>query len=100
MLSFSDLAALACSEKKSWENPSPIETFKQLHYRPIPLYIQCKAMLENLIITPDIRDKLLRDDHNVKEEEVRECFLNHDGFYIEDTEEEHASDPPTEWFVG
>ena len=40
-------------------------------------------MLENLIIPQDIRDKLLRDDHNVKEDEVRECFLNHDGFYID-----------------
>lgn len=57
-------------------------------------------MLENLIIAPDIRDKLARPDHNVKVDEVRECFLNHDGFYLEDTEEDHATDPPTEWFVG
>lgn len=57
-------------------------------------------MLENLIIAPDIRDKLLRPDHNVKEDEVRECFLNHDGVYLEDTEEEHETDPPSEWFIG
>ena len=57
-------------------------------------------MLENLIIPQDIRDKLLRDDHNVKEDEVRECFLNHDGFYLEDDNEEHVTDPVSEWFVG
>jgi uncharacterized DUF497 family protein len=57
-------------------------------------------MLEHLIIAPDIRDKLLRPDHNVKEDEVRECFLNHDGFYLEDNEEDHQTDPPSEWFVG
>lgn len=57
-------------------------------------------MLEHLIIAPDIRDKLAREDHNVKEDEVRECFLNHDGFYLEDDDEDHATNPPTEWFVG
>lgn len=57
-------------------------------------------MLENLIIAPDIRDKLAKPDHNVKVEEVRECFLNHDGFYLEDEEEDHATDPRSEWFVG
>ena len=57
-------------------------------------------MLENLIIPQDIRDKLLRDDHNVKEDEVRECFLNHDGFYLEDDNEDHVTDSVSEWFVG
>ena len=55
-------------------------------------------MLKNLIIAPDIRDKLL-DKHQVKEGEVHECFFNVDGPYVEDTEEEHRTDPPTEWFV-
>ena len=57
-------------------------------------------MLENLIIPQDIRDKLLRDDHNVNEDEVRECCLNHDGFYLEDDNEDHVTDPVSEWFVG
>lgn len=57
-------------------------------------------MLENLIISQDIRDKLLQNDHNVKEDEVRECFLNHDGFYLEDDDEDHMTDPVSEWFVG
>lgn len=57
-------------------------------------------MLENLIISQDIRDKLLRPDHAVKEEEVRECLLNHDGFYLIDEDEDNATDPPTEWFIG
>ena len=57
-------------------------------------------MLENLIIPQDTRDKLLQDDHNVKEDEVRECFLNHDGFYLEDDNENHVTEPVSEWFVG
>lgn len=63
--------------------------FKGTHRLADSLYIQSEVMLENLIISQDIRDKLLRDDHNVKEEEVRECFLNHDGSYLEDSDEEH-----------
>lgn len=55
-------------------------------------------MLKNLIIAPDIRDKLL-DKHQVKEGEVHECFFNKDGPYVEDTEEDHRTDPPTEWFL-
>lgn len=60
-------------------------------------------MLEHLIIAPDIREKLLNRPNpadNVKEDEVKECFLNHDGVYLEDDEEEHETDPPSEWFVG
>lgn len=56
-------------------------------------------MLTNLIIAPDIREKIL-DKHNVKEDEVKECFLNHDGTYVEDDDEDHRTEPPTEWFVG
>lgn len=55
-------------------------------------------MLNNLVITPDNLEKLHRK-HNVKPLEVHECFLNIDGPYLKDTREEHATDPPTEWFV-
>lgn len=55
-------------------------------------------MLKNLIVAPDIRDKLL-NKHQVKEGEVHECFFNRDGPYLEDTEEDHLTDPPTEWFI-
>jgi hypothetical protein len=53
-------------------------------------------MLTNLIIAPDIREKIL-DKHNVKEDEVKECFLNHDGTYVEDDDEPSGlSGRPTE----
>ncbi|PKO60793.1 MAG: ADP-ribosyl-(dinitrogen reductase) hydrolase [Betaproteobacteria bacterium HGW-Betaproteobacteria-18] len=55
-------------------------------------------MIKNLIIAPDIRDKL-DDKHHVKEGEVHECFMNHDGPYLEDTQEDHRTEPPTEWFI-
>lgn len=55
-------------------------------------------MIKNLIVAPDIREKLI-DRHQVKEGEVHECFFNREGPYLEDTEEEHHTDPVTEWFV-
>ena len=55
-------------------------------------------MLKNLVVTPDIREKLLAI-HQVKEGEVVECFLNREGPYLEDTEELHRTDPPSEWFL-
>ena len=55
-------------------------------------------MLKNLIVAPDIRDKLLTK-HQVKEGEVHECFFNVDGPYLEDTDEDHSTDPPSEWFI-
>ncbi|KXJ63088.1 ADP-ribosyl-(dinitrogen reductase) hydrolase [Achromobacter xylosoxidans] len=52
-----------------------------------------------LVVTPKIRAKL-EEKHRVQELEVMECFLNHDGKYLEDDREEHLTDPPTLWFVG
>lgn len=40
----------------------------------------------SIVITPEIREKLLKR-HNVKEGEVEECFFNNEGVYLEDTEE-------------
>ena len=55
-------------------------------------------MLKNLVIAPDIREKLEKK-HQVKEGEIHECFMNIEGPYLEDTDEDHATDPPTEWFL-
>lgn len=55
-------------------------------------------MINNLVIAPDIRDKL-ESKHQVKEGEVHECFMNIDGPYLEDDSEDHQTDPPTEWFI-
>ncbi|TAM89700.1 MAG: DUF4258 domain-containing protein [Candidimonas sp.] len=52
-----------------------------------------------LVISPPIREKLERK-HQVRESEIRECFLNHDGQYLEDIRENHLTDPPTVWFIG
>lgn len=56
------------------------------------------GMIKTLIVPPDIKEKLLVK-HSVKEGEVHECFFNRDGPYLEDTEEDHNTDPPTEWFI-
>ena len=52
-----------------------------------------------LVVSPQIRVKL-ENKHGVQEAEVRECFLNHEGIYATDTREDHATDPPTLWFIG
>lgn len=52
-----------------------------------------------LVVSPAIREKLL-NKHGVRELEVVECFLNHEGKYLVDTREDHATDPPTLWFIG
>ena len=54
-----------------------------------------RFMLKNLIVTSDIREKLI-EKHQVKEGEVHECFFNKEGPYLEDTEEDHRTEPPTE----
>jgi len=49
-------------------------------------------------ISEKIRTKLAQV-HNVTIEEVEQCFANRNGNYLIDTREEHASDPPTKWFI-
>lgn len=53
-----------------------------------------------LIISPKIRQKL-EQRHGVLEEEVIQCFANWDTSFapMMDNREEHATDPPTRWFV-
>ena len=52
-----------------------------------------------LVISPTVRDKL-NAKHRVTSEQVEECFRNHDGKYLVDTREDHATNPPTLWFIG
>ena len=52
-----------------------------------------------IVVSPAMREKLL-NKHGVQEMEVRECFLSHEGKYLIDTREDHATDPPTLWFIG
>lgn len=50
------------------------------------------------ILSALIEQKLL-DKHEVSRKEVLECFSNRCGAELVDTREEHATDPPTCWFI-
>ncbi len=51
-----------------------------------------------LTVSRRIKTKLL-EKHNVKIHEINECFSNRTGNFLKDTRENHATDPPTLWFV-
>lgn len=51
-----------------------------------------------IIFSQGIRDKLA-SKHSVSEDDVRECFANRSGQFLEDTREDHKTDPATLWFV-
>lgn len=55
-------------------------------------------MTSNVVISPQIKDKLDLK-HDVKVGEVHECFFNVEGPYLEDTEEDHQTDPASYWFI-
>lgn len=52
-----------------------------------------------LIISPVVLSKLANKKPPVSKEEIKQCFLNRTGTSILDEREEHASDPPTRWFI-
>lgn len=54
--------------------------------------------MDNLTIAPSILDKL-RNKHGVQRSEVEECFANIEYGVLEDTREEHKTDPLTQWFI-
>lgn len=41
----------------------------------------------------------LASKHGVNKDEVEQCFANRIGKYLQDTREDHQSDPPTYWFI-
>ncbi|MEC7814842.1 MAG: ADP-ribosyl-(dinitrogen reductase) hydrolase [Pseudomonadota bacterium] len=41
----------------------------------------------------------LAEKHGVSLEEVQQCFANRVGGLLEDTREDHKTDPPTQWFI-
>lgn len=53
----------------------------------------------SLIISPKIAAKLSSKERPVSRQEVVEAFANRSAAYLTDDREEHASDPPTLWFV-
>lgn len=44
-------------------------------------------------------ERKLKVKHNVLVSEVHECFANVQRGFLEDTREDHKTDPPTYWFV-
>jgi hypothetical protein len=44
-------------------------------------------------------ERKLKVKHNVSVSEVYECFANVQRGFLEDTREDHKTDPPTHWFV-
>ena len=50
------------------------------------------------IVAHSIRRKL-KFKHNVEISEVDECFCNREKGFLEDVREEHATNPPTLWFI-
>ena len=55
-------------------------------------------MPAKLRVSRSVSAKLLFK-HSVTLTEVRECFSNLAGRFLEDSREAHRSDPPTLWFV-
>lgn len=51
-----------------------------------------------IITSPDILKKL-DEKHGVTRREIEQCFENKVGTYVDDSREEHRTDPPTLWFV-
>lgn len=55
-------------------------------------------MALNLNISKAISEKLI-NKHDVTREEVEECFMNRTKGLLEDTREQHKTQPPTLWFI-
>lgn len=54
--------------------------------------------MKNLHISQATLDKLA-DKHQVSRREVEQCFANKCGLFLEDSREDHRSDPATMWFI-
>ena len=51
-----------------------------------------------LVISSSVSKKLLQK-HGVSKYEVIQCFASRDRAFLEDTREDHKTDPPTKWFI-
>ena len=52
-----------------------------------------------LKISSKVQAKLASKKPPVTQAEIEQCFANRTGTYLLDSREEHASDPPTQWFI-
>jgi uncharacterized DUF497 family protein len=55
-------------------------------------------MVVNLNISPSVLQKI-NQKHQVSENEVNECFLNMTHGFLNDTREDHKTEPETQWFM-
>lgn len=55
--------------------------------------------MKNMIVSAGVLAKL-RDKHQISRREVEQCFENLCGEFLEDSREDHRTDPPTLWFIG
>ena len=62
------------------------------------LYIQNEVVEMALKCSTAVKQKLA-EKHGVNLDEVQQCFANREGGLLEDTRENHKSDPPTQWFI-
>ena len=54
--------------------------------------------MRNIIISSGVLEKLCTR-HNVEQREIEQCFENLIGLFLEDSRENHRTDPPTLWFI-
>lgn len=54
--------------------------------------------LGKIVISEAVAEKLATK-HKVSKKEILQCFANRQGGFLEDSREEHRTNPPTQWFV-
>jgi hypothetical protein len=55
--------------------------------------------VKNLIVPPQIEEKLSKKNPPVTRREVEQCFENLSDGLLTDEREQHKTDPPTLWFI-
>ncbi|MGE3557247.1 MAG: hypothetical protein AB7M93_30515 [Candidatus Obscuribacterales bacterium] len=50
-----------------------------------------------LLLSSKIREKL--EGRGIDESDLHQCFENRYGSFLEDTREDHRTNPPTQWFI-
>ena len=53
----------------------------------------------SLSISKGVREKLADKSPSVTANEIRQCFLNRTGDFLEDTRVHNKTSPPTKWFI-
>lgn len=86
----------SCKDAVDWM--SAMITRESAHVYTIASELHDNCHMKNLVTSQEILEKL-QGRHGVTRREVEQCFENLEGPLLEDTREEHKSDPPTRWFL-